>query len=228
MLFLAWMINRLVLLREYPAQIRQHPAPQDTLQANLVDISSADIEQAAVGCNQFLDIGANELCEIFTRLQLLSFQKHIGAINCGEIMQRNIITVDYSTEVESAWRLMHENHLKALPVLDRSQRVIGIVTRYDFLKNLKLTPYRNFQDKWLAFIKPTPDTHTDKPEAIGHIMTRKVKTLPASAHIAELLPLVVNEGHHHVPIVDDRGRFIGMVFQSRLISALFNHQAMPR
>jgi CBS domain-containing membrane protein len=115
--------------------------------------------------------------------------------------------------------------LKALPVLDRSSRVIGIVTQYDFLKNLKLTPYQNFQDKWLAFIKRSQDITTNKPEAIGHIMTRKVKILSASAHIAELIPLVVNEGHHHVPIVDEEGRFVGMVFQSRLLSTLFNNQA---
>lgn len=39
-----------------------------------------------------------------------------------------------------------------------------------------------------------------KPEAIGHIMTRKVITLPTTAH-------VVSQGYHHVPIVDADGRF---------------------
>jgi CBS domain-containing membrane protein len=139
-------------------------------------------------------------------------------------MRRGIISVEYSTEVEAAWLLMHEHGLKVLPVLDRNKRVVGIVTRYEFLKHLKLTPHRNFQEKWLAFIKPSPDPTTDKPEAIGHIMTRQVKVLAASAHIAELAPLVINEGHHHVPIVDDKGRFIGMVFQSSLLSALFNNK----
>lgn len=137
-------------------------------------------------------------------------------------MQNHIVTAEYATEVEAAWVLMHSQQLKVLPVLDRTRRVIGIVTRYDFFKNLQLTPYQSFQDKWLAFIKSTPDTHTTKPEALGHIMTRQVKTLPSSAHIAELLPLIVNEGHHHIPITDADGRFIGLVFQSRLISALFN------
>ena len=139
-------------------------------------------------------------------------------------MQRNIITVEYATEVEWAWTLMHEHHLKVLPVLDKSKRVIGIVTHYDFLKHIKLTPYQSFQEKWLSFIKPSLDVTTQKPEVMGHIMTRKVKTLPADAHIAELVPLVVNEGHHHVPIIDDEGRFVGLVFQSSLLTALFNQQ----
>lgn len=226
MLILALTINRLLLRRDYPARMASgsSSSAQNISEGNLAGISPADIEQATRGHNQFLDIGADELCRIFTRLQLLSFQKNMGSMSCGEIVQRGIITVEYATEVESAWALMHDNHLKVLPVLDRTQRVIGIVTHYDFLKHLQLAPYRSFQDKWLAFIKRTQEITTDKPEAIGHIMTRKVKILPASAHIAELIPLVVNEGHHHVPIVDDEGRFIGLVFQRRLLSALFNRQ----
>lgn len=227
MLALALIINRLVLRRDYPAQLpqskpttRHHPH-----KITLAGISLTDVEQVTRDFEHFLDIGADELLQIFNRLQLLACQKNIGALTCAEIMQCEIVTAEYATEVEEAWRLMHEQQLKVLPVLDVTKRVIGIVTRYDFLKNLKLTPYRSFQDKWLTFIKNTRDTHTSKPEAIGHIMTRKVKTLPSTAHIAELVPLIVTEGHHHVPIVDADGRFVGLVFQSQLLSALFNAQS---
>ncbi len=223
----ALIINRLILRRDYPAKpqagrlVNQQKYQPD----NLLSISQADMKQATQGFHEFLDISAEDLCLILTRLQILSLEKNIGPICCGDIMQRKIISVEYATEVEAAWLLMHEQGLKVLPVLDQTRRVIGIVTRYDFLKQLKLTPYQNFQDKWLTFIKRSPDTTTNKPEAIGHIMTRKVKTLPASAHIGELLPLVVNEGHHHIPIVDDAGHFLGMVFQSQLLATLFKEQA---
>ena len=227
MMLSALLINRLILKRDYPAKTQAGGlVNQQTQQPdNLLGISQADIKQAPREFHEFLDISAEDLCQILTRLQLLALEKNIGQISCGDIMQRNIISVEYATEVEAAWLLMHEHRLKVLPVLDQTHRVIGIVTRYDFLKNLKLTPYQNFQDQWLTFIKRSPDTTTNKPEAIGHIMTRKVKTLPASAHIGELLPLVVNEGHHHVPIVDDSGHFVGMVFQSQLLATLFKQQA---
>ncbi len=227
MLFLSLIINRLILRRPYPASIKLRPASDSRqIPDNLLGISQADIEQATQDFNQFIDIGADDLCQIFTRLQLLYFEKQHGSITCGEIMQTSIITTDYAAEVESVWMLMYEQNLKVVPVLDRARRVIGIVTRYDFLKNLKMTPYANFQDKWLAFIKRSSSISTDKPEAIGHIMTRKVKTLPASAHIGELIPLVVREGHHHVPIVDHENRFVGLVFQTHLVAALFNQQAL--
>lgn len=222
MLVIALIVNRLILRREYPAKIKisAQTRPAD----KLLSITEADIAQATQGFHQFLDININDLCQILTRLQLLEIQKNVATLYCGDLMQRDIITVEYATEVEDAWQLMYDHHLKVLPVLDKRGHIIGIVTRYDFLKHLKLTPYHSFQDKWLAFIKRSPDIVTNKPEAIGHIMTRHVKTLSASAHIAELVPLVVKEGHHHVPIVDEAGCFVGMVFQSSLLAALFKNQ----
>ena len=228
MLSLTYCINRLILRRHYPstpassqlAAKRQHDQPN-----KLVELTNQDVEQAMRDFDRYLDIGAEELLQLFTRLQLQSFKKNSGNLTCADIMQRNIVTVEYATEVETAWTLMYKQQLKVLPVLDVTRRVIGIVTRYDFLKNLKLTPYLSFQEKWLTFVQRSTSTHTQKPEAIGHIMTRKVKTLPANAHIAELLPLIINEGHHHVPIVDDEQRFIGVVFQRQLLAAMFRIQA---
>lgn len=228
MLLSALLINRVLLRRDYPMRRLSSPKSSEPLASNnnLIGITQADIDRATSDFKQFLDISASDLALIFTRLQLIYFEKHHRPLTCGEIMRKDIHTVEYATEVEKAWLLMHEHHIKVLPVLDRARRVIGIVTRYDFLKNLRMTPYTSFQDKWLAFIKSSQETTTDKPEAIGHIMTRKVKTLPITAHIAELVPLAVDEGHHHIPIVDEQDRFIGLVFQSDLVAALFNGQLL--
>jgi CBS domain-containing membrane protein len=226
MLMIALMVNRLILPR---IQLAKTPIPaqlanQNDKQGYLLGINAGDIEQVIQRFGKFLDIDSDDLCQLLTQLHLQSFQKNVELKTCSDIMQHNIITVEYATEVELAWALMHEHHLKVLPVLDKSKRVIGIVTYYDFLKHIQLTPYQSFQEKWLWFIKPSLDVTTQKPEVMGHIMTREVKTLSVDAHIAELVPLVVNEGHHHVPIVDDEGRFVGLVFQSSLLTALFNQQ----
>lgn len=167
MLFMALAINRLLLRRDYPAriQVSRQPNRQNPRQGDLAGIDQADIDEATSGFNQFLDVGADDLRQILTRLQLRVFEKNAGVQHCGDIMRSDIITVEYATEVEAAWALMHEQHLKALPVLDKTGRVIGIVTRYDFLKNLKLTPYQSFQEKWLAFIKRSLDV-TDRKSVV--------------------------------------------------------------
>lgn len=228
LLLLTLIINRLLLRRNYPSRISLAKIAdvQQPTAGNLPTVDRAEIEQAMRSFTQFIDVGSDDLQQIFTRLQLQQLQKHHGATRCGDIMQRNIVTVEYATEVESAWSLIHQRQLKVLPVLDRSRRVIGIVTQYDFMKNLQLTPHADLQHNWRAFIKRTPAITADKPEAIGHIMTRKVKTLSADAPFSELIPLLLSAGHRHVPIVDDEQRFCGLVSQANLIAALFNQQSI--
>lgn len=132
------------------------------------------------------------------------------------------MAVEYGTEVEEAWRIMHSNKLNAMPVIDRAGRVIGIITWNDFFKFISVGANETFQEKFWAFIRRTPDVTTDKPESVGHIMTRAVSILPESTHIAALIPLMLNQGYRQIPIVNYENRLVGMVYQANLIAALYN------
>lgn len=227
LLLLTLIINRWLLARQYPAisnaKLKHQVADPTSLDLLAIDIE--EIEQVRQDFGQLLDVGNHDLQHLFGRLQLRRQQKHWPELTCGDIMQRNVITLDYASEVESAWRLIHRQQLKVFPVLDRSRRVIGIVTLQDFLKNLPLLPYQGFAERWLAFIKRTPATSTGKPEAIGHIMSRKVTVLPASAPLAELIALILEEGHRHVPIVDQERRFIGLAGIKQALAVLASKSA---
>ncbi|MDO9139026.1 MAG: CBS domain-containing protein, partial [Methylobacter sp.] len=144
----------------------------------------------------------------------------------GDIMVREVLTVEYGTEVEEAWNMMHKQKLKAMPVIDRARRVIGIVTWNDFFKFVSLGAYENFQDKFRAFIRRTPDISTDKPESVGHIMSASVTVMPETTHIVELIALMSSqgEGYRQIPIVNGENRLVGMVYQANLIAALYDEQ----
>lgn len=122
--------------------------------------------------------------------------------------------------------MMHKQKLKAMPVIDRARRVIGIVTWNDFFKFVSLGAYENFQDKFRAFIRRTPDISTDKPESVGHIMSASVTVMPETTHIVELIALMSSqgEGYRQIPIVNGENRLVGMVYQANLIAALYDEQ----
>ena len=44
-----------------------------------------------------------------------SFKRYRGNITCADIMVKNILTVEYGTEVEEAWKIMQSEKLKAMP-----------------------------------------------------------------------------------------------------------------
>ena len=62
-------------------------------------------------------------------------------------------------------------------------------------------------------------------EAVGEVMTRKVRVASVERHLAELIPLFSSTGHHHIPIVDAAGRLVGIVTQSDVVAALSRPEA---
>lgn len=230
MLIMALAINRWVLHHEYPVGIGK-PFSRKVSEhgfiatsAQYTGVSEQDVEQALQKRNIFMDVSSGDLSELLTEVQKNNFKRHSGAITCADIMVRDVINVEYGTDVEEAWKIMQCEKLKALPVIDRSRRVIGMITWHDFFKFINLDTKETFQDKFQAFIRRTPDVSTDKPESVGHIMASPVTVLPESAHIAELIPLMSNKGHRQIPIVNDENRLVGMVYQANLIAALYNER----
>ncbi len=222
MLVMAIVINRWVLRYEYPIV----PGNKNTLvkSTQQTGISDQDLKSALKNMDMFMDVSAGDLRKLLTDAEARSFKRFKGNITCADIMVRDVPAVEYGTEVEDAWEIMHKQKLKAIPVIDRARRVIGIITWHDFFKFINLSVYETFQDKFRAFIRRTPNISTDKPESVGHMMTTSVIVLPESTHIVDLVPLMSTHGHRQIPIVNSENRLVGMVYQANLIAALYDEQ----
>jgi CBS domain-containing membrane protein len=228
MLLLAIIINRWVMKRNYPSGL---PLKKETNQrhsivepSHQVGFSEQDLNLAMEKNDVFIDMTHAELSKLLTQVELNTFQRIKGSILCTDIMIKDVIAVEFGTEVEDAWEIMRTNKLKAMPVIDNARRVIGIITWNDFFKCIDLNAYNSFQDKFRNFIRRTADVTASKPEAVGLIMTASVISLPDTTHIADLIPLMSSHGIRQIPIINSERRLTGMVYQANLIAALYNEQ----
>lgn len=224
MLVMVIVINRWLLRNEYPIV----PDNKNTLVKpnQQSGISEQDLKLALENMDTFMDVSPGDLRKLLSDAEARSFKRYKGAVTCADIMVRDVPSVEYGTEVEDAWNIMHKQKLKAMPVIDRARRVIGIITWNDFFKFINLSAYENFQDKFRAFIRRTPDVSTDKPESVGHMMTTSVAVLPETTHIVDLIPLMSTQGYRQIPIVNGENRLVGMVYQANLIAALYDQQLL--
>jgi CBS domain-containing membrane protein len=228
MLVIAIIVNRWLLGKDYPAAL---PSNEDSnrLQAwtdtNVqLFLSEQDIEQALGNMDSFIDMTSAEIAKLLGLVEMQTFQRLKGDLSCADIMIREVDTVEFATEVEDAWKIMVSKKIKSMPVLDRSRRVIGILSWSDFFKFINLSAYDGFQERLRHFIRRTTRVDTDKPEVVGHIMTSEVLALQEDEHIANLISLMSVKGLRQIPIVNDQQRFIGMVYQENLIAALYHEQ----
>jgi CBS domain-containing membrane protein len=194
---------------------------EDRSPGDRLGFTPGDLDFVLKNYNEVLDVSRDDLENLLMQTEMQAYRRRLGEITCADIMSRDVVTVEFGTNLQDAWRLLHKHKVVALPVLDRVRRVVGIVTLLDFIRHAELDAYEGFGSKLRQFLRPLLKSHSEKPEVVGQIMTRAVHTATDSMHIVELVPLLSEYGLHHIPIVDREKRLVGIITNSDLVVGLY-------
>lgn len=206
--------------RRYPHPQRlPPPAPAGPLAARPA-ITDADLDVVLARYNQVLDVSRDDLRHLLEQGELQAYRRRLGAIHCADVMSRAPATAEVDTPLQQAWALLRERRIKALPVIDGERRVLGIVTLADFMRGAELDVHAGWADRLRALIRGCRGRAGRPAQAVGQIMSRQVRVASADRPIAELVPLFAATGHHHIPIIDEQQRLVGILTQSDLVAAL--------
>lgn len=179
-----------------------------------------DLDAVLARYNQVLDISRDDLRALLNQTQLHGHERRLATTRCADIMSREPTTVEFGTPLQQAWTLLRQQHVKALPVVDKWLRVVGILTLADFLKAADLDAPEGMAEKLRDFVRASPATHSDKPEVVGQIMTKRVRVASAQRPLADLVILFGSTRHTHIPVIGEDQRLVGMVTQSDVVAAL--------
>jgi CBS domain-containing membrane protein len=188
--------------------------------------STADLDAVLQRYNQVLDVSRDELEDILHQTEMRAIERRLSELRCENIMTRDVLTVEYGTDLEDAWQLMRGRRIKALPVVDRHKRIIGIISLADFMRHAEVDRSGGeLRERLQHLIKRSGTSHTTKPEAVGQIMCAQVRVVSANRSVAELMPLFSEDGHHHIPVIGDDNRLVGIITQSDFVRALYGAAA---
>jgi len=124
------------------------------------------------------------------------------------VMTKDPITVTGQTTVAQAVKLMAENNIKRLPVVDDADTLIGIVSRVDVLRALSHTPVTETPRK-----EPPAGEHVE----VGQVMMTNVPTVQTNTSLAEIVDLLVGNIQRRVVVVDDQQHVMGIITDGDLI-----------
>jgi CBS domain-containing membrane protein len=184
--------------------------------ARRTGFTRADLEEALAQHGELLDVETEDLQTLFNEVEIRAYRRHMENLFCADIMTTAARAVTPETTADAAWNLLSEHQIKALPVIDEEQRVIGIVTQMDFVVHAQA---RSFSDLASTAIGGTA---ISQPRTlVRDIMSKQVKTARLRQPIADLVPMFASYGHHHLPVVDTMNRLTGMVTQANLVTGLY-------
>ena len=228
LLMLAAVVYNKLTGRRYPQrQQAAHPHPhatRDEPPTLRMGFTPDDLDAVLRQHNQVLDISRDDLESLFLQTEMRAHQRRFGIITCADIMSRDVVTAEFGTALDEAWRQLRAHHIGALPVLNRARRVIGIVTQTDFLEHGGLDDFKGIRQQLRRFLRPSGRTHSEKAEVVGQIMRGHPTTARVDTPIVDLVPLMADSGFHHIPIVDAEQRFAGIVTQSDVVAALYERR----
>lgn len=208
---------------------RSYPHPQRVAQregpaAGPGRFTSADLDAALSHYNEVLDISRADLEGLLHLAGRAAFQRTLGELRCADIMSKPPFAVESAVSLKDSWALMRREKIKALPVVDAQHHVAGIVTVADYMRLAHLDMHEGLGKRLRALVMGGGG----KPQVVGEIMSPQVQVAQAQAHVMDLVPLFSRGGgHHHIPIVDEQQRLVGIITQTDLVRALAANVQLP-
>ncbi len=220
LLLSAAIINNLIPGRRYPWRapvVEANPhGTQDKLPLQRGDLRREDVDSAIRTQDSFVDVKEEQLLALYELAIDHAFSRHVG-LTCADAMSHDVISTNATVPLGDAWQLMHAHSIKALPVVDASHKLVGIISLSDLFRELgeRRTRSASEWNDWLQ--RPVAD-----------VMTAAVGSVRPDKPMADLVREVAGNGRHHVPVTDIDGELVGMLTQSDMIAALYRRLALER
>lgn len=144
----------------------------------------------------------------------------------SEIMTRDVLCFTPDTLLSEAWEAMVNQQIKAIPIVDNTKKVLGVLTDEDLLERggigerlsiaVRLDP---------ELIKSRLETLQQSDRKIGEIMTAPAITVSHSDPLSIATTLMVHNDLTRLPVVDAEGCLVGVISRLDVLRlAAQNHQ----
>jgi len=144
------------------------------------------------------------------------------SMRAKDVMTQPVISVEPGDTIERAVQLMLQKRISGLPVIDATERLVGIVTEGDFLRRSE-TGTQHQRPRWLQFLigpgrlaEEYVRTHSRK---VSEVMTEEPITVDEDVPLGEVVKLMEKHRIKRMPVV--RGeQVVGILSRANLLHAL--------
>lgn len=140
-----------------------------------------------------------------------------------DVMVSPVITVGKTATVRDVAKILLENRISAVPVVDNLSKVVGIVTESDLMHRTEAGTERPYSG-WVHFLAGDATIAADYVKShavkVEDVMTSDVVTATSETPLHEIATLLEERGIKRVPIVNKAGNLVGIVSRSNLIQVV--------
>lgn len=142
-------------------------------------------------------------------------------------MTTELITVSPETEIVYATKLLLENRINGVPVIDETGNLVGILCQSDLIAQQKELPVPSFFTFLNGLITLTSMKQFEKQvkkiaaTTVAQAMTPNPVTVRPDTNIETVAALMVDNNFHTIPVVDE-GELVGIVGKEDILKTLIS------
>lgn len=146
----------------------------------------------------------------------------------ADVMRRDTLTARPETSVEEVIQMIDANDIQRVAVVDADNRFLGMIFDRDLLVAFSPVHYEGI---WNYFISRVPFTERGRKcrefrellraRSAAEVMQTNIVTINETALLDEAIRIMTAKGFKRLPVVDDEGRFRGMISRDSLLRSGF-------
>ena len=145
-------------------------------------------------------------------------------MNVSEIMTSPAITVSTETRIGEVARVMRQNDISGMPVVDSDNQLLGVITEHDLIQRHAPVHKPRYITVLSAYIPVNPREVREYQEQLrqalainaSQLMTIDAKTISPTDDVEDAIALMLDPEVTLLPVVDGR-KVLGVVTRTDLV-----------
>jgi CBS domain-containing protein len=141
-----------------------------------------------------------------------------------DVMTSDVLSIQKYESIMHVAQILSERNISGLPVVDKKNHVIGIITEADILSIMGIRKENTFKDL-LKHLLGEPLPECKMGDFVGDIMTSPVATTKPQANIAEVVRIMDDKSIRRLPVVDHNNVLLGIISRADILKAVIKKLA---
>lgn len=147
----------------------------------------------------------------------------------SEIMTSQVISIKEDDNLETAIKILSDNNISGLPVIDKNNKLVGIISESDIIAySGKIQVVSKISAKgWVSPYTEVSDMASFKKgldllakTKVNVVMNKKVVTVKTTDCGIDIITLIGKKNINRVPVTDQNGILVGIITRSDIIKNL--------
>jgi len=148
-------------------------------------------------------------------------------VKVKDIMTNEVVTVSTGDPVELCAKLMQENNISGLPVLNDAGRVTGIITEGDLIRRasrIKAPGYLEILGGLIYLGSPkkfVEELQRAMSLEAGQLMSKNVIAVGPEDSVEKAATLMVDKNISRLPVLDQKDNLVGILSRRDIMKCLY-------